>query len=202
MKPTPVEENEILLKNKEIDETKEEFVENFNKYSCVTPKTRLIIVGTITPPDGMNNGYFYTAPHNSVYRLIDESKSTNLKRLKKSLSKETTPEKKEAVVTQIKNVLEENGIAFLDIMKYAIRQLNKSDDDVIKYYCIDIERFKNIPNSVYFICNSKLAKEGYLNICKALHREPNYIYLPQNFPHLYRNGNEEKWIEIIKKYSI
>ena len=87
-------------------------------------------------------------------------------------------------------------------MKYAIRQLNKSDDDVIKYYCIDIERFKNIPNSVYFICNSKLAKEGYLNICKALHREPNYIYLPQNFPHLYRNGNEEKWIEIIKKYSI
>ncbi len=66
MKPTPVEENEILLKKKEIDETKEEFVENFNKYSCVTPKTRLIIVGTITPPDGMNNGYFYTAPHNSV----------------------------------------------------------------------------------------------------------------------------------------
>lgn len=190
-----MDEKSLLLKKGEIDKTKEECVENFNKNNCVTPKTKLIIVGTITPKKGMENGYFYTAPRNKIYGYIDGTIKTNLKELKKSLQQTTSYEEKQKIITQIKNTLKENNIAFLDIMKFAIRKLGSPYDNDIKNYCLDIESFRNIPNSVYFICNSRLAEQGYLEICKNLGREINYSFLSQ------RMAKKVEWIETIKKHS-
>ena len=58
-----------------------EIVESCNKNNCLNTKTKLVIVGTITPPDGA--GYFYTAPRNKIYGYIDYAINTNLKELKK-----------------------------------------------------------------------------------------------------------------------
>ena len=187
-KPILLDENNILLKRSSLDNT-EEFVESFNKYNCVTPQTQLIIVGTITPPQGVENGYFYTAPRNKIYGYIDEAIKTNLKELKGSL-KSTTNEAE--VLNQIKDILKTNNIAFLDIMKYAIRKKNSPYDEDIKYYNLDIESFRNLSDSVYFICNSKLAQEGYEKICEELGREINGIYLSQ------RRARKIDWVKEIE----
>lgn len=185
-----LDENSILQMQNQIDNNYE-FVENFNKHNCVTKNTRLIIVGTITPPKGMENGYFYTAPRNRIYGYIDEAKGTNLKTLKKSLFVE---QKNSDIVNQIKEVLKENNIAFLDIMKYSIRKKDSPYDADIVHFALDIESFKNTPFDTFFICNSKLAETGYLTICKNLNRKVNYIYLSQRF------ATKKEWVDAIKNH--
>lgn len=187
-KPICLEENRLFSMS--IDNGYE-LVENFNKNHCVTPKTQLIIVGTITPPQGTVNGYFYTAPRNKIYGYIDEALNTNLKELKNSLSKPNSD--KNQTISEIKSILKETGIAFLDIMKSAIRVKESPYDSDIKYYSLDVDSFKNIPDSVYFICNSKLAEDGYKQICEKLGRKDNHILLSQ------RRAKKTEWIDNIKR---
>lgn len=100
-----------------------ECVSSFNSQHCVTDDTKIIIVGTITPPQGTNNGYFYTAPRNNIYGYIDEARGTNLKELKNKLNGgNLTNLQKTQIVNEIKDVLREQQIAFLDIMDKAIRK--------------------------------------------------------------------------------
>ena len=106
---------------------------------------------------------------------------------------------KSQIVKQIKEVLVQNHIAFLDVMKYAIRKSDSSRDDGIQYACLDVENFSYAPTSAYFICNSKLAETGYLQICNQLLRQPNHEYLAQSWQHLYKNDTKTKWIETIKR---
>ena len=54
---------------------------SFNKdYHLVGPSTKVIIVGTITSPQGrgLNKDFYYMSPYNPMYRIIDAYfKSTN-----------------------------------------------------------------------------------------------------------------------------
>ena len=187
-----VDEVTMLQKITEIDNMKEDSAESFNREHCITPETRLVIVGTITPTAGTANGYFYTAPRNRIYGYIDQAIGTNLKEIKRELQ---SAENKGEVVADIIKVLKENKIAFLDVMKHVIRTNGSSSDDDIKYYCLDIESFKKIQESVNIVCNSRLAEAKYKEICEKLGREDKHIFLSQ------RSTIKEVWIETIKRLA-
>lgn len=164
-----------------------ECVESCNQKNCVTEQTKLIIVGTITPPEGA--GYFYTAPRNKIYGYIDQAlDNTNLKGLKKELL--NSPNNVD-IINKIKDTLIENKIAFLDVIKFAIRREDSPYDNDIKYYTIDKNCFAKNKNAVY-ICNSKLAQKCFLEICEELGVKLNCIYLSQ------RKDTKELWLTTIR----
>jgi len=177
------------IKQKVIEE-KLEFVESCNYNHCVTNETKLIIVGTITPPAGA--GYFYSSPKNKIYGYLDESfLDTNLKQLKAKLH--SFPEKRNETISQIKQQLLNKKVAFLDVIKYAIRKKGSSADNDIKYCTLDEEVFKINPNATY-ICNSRLAEQCFNEIYQKLQIDRSkYIYLSQ------RSGKKVDWLNTIKE---
>ena len=82
-------------------------VESMNCKNCVTKDTKLIIVGTITPPDGQNRGYFYTAPRNRLYGYLDEALGTKFK-LKKLALYGASDADKQKIIEEIKQELVAN----------------------------------------------------------------------------------------------
>lgn len=168
-----------------------ERVENFNSDNCVTNKTKLIIVGTITPSDGTKRGYFYTAPRNHIYGYIDAALNTRLKEKKDKLG-ESSSDKRASIVDDIKEELIAHKIAFLDVMKYVIRIENNSEDKKISAYCLDYAAFGCIPTSATVICNSRLAEKCYKRIREKICKEVRYRYLSQ------RCGKKETWINAIR----
>lgn len=126
----------------------------------------IIIVGTLTPANGMNNGYYYSSDRNRVYGLIDycfDTEENGLAKLKKQLKQAN---KKTEIIKQIKNYLFEHKIAFLDIIDKAIRKKGSSLDDDIIQYTLDFESFKFCNNSQKFVCTSKNAKLSLDKIAK------------------------------------
>ena len=63
-------------------------------HNCLMDDTEIIIVGTITPTEGMKNGYFYTASRNRIYGYIDAARGTSLVKKKTDLMQESLSEKK------------------------------------------------------------------------------------------------------------
>lgn len=169
-----------------------ERVESFNADNCVTDKTKLIIVGTITPSDGTKRGYFYTAPRNRIYGYIDEALGTHLKEKKDKLG-ESSSDKKASIVDDIKEELIAHQVAFLDVMKYVVRSKNSSADKEISAYCLDCGAFDCVPTSAMVICNSKLAEKCYTKIREKVCKEVKYQYLSQ------RCDKKEKWIKAIRE---
>lgn len=178
-------------------------VASLNCNNCVTSDTKLVIVGTITPPEGQNNGYFYTAPKNRIYGYLDEALGTKLKPKKLALSGASDEDKRE-IITEIKHELVAKGIAFLDVIKYAIHKNEKEDscyDSDIEYYCLDYQSFQNIPAKARFICNSKAAWECFEKICKKNGREDflqdsHSMYLPQRG----KGSAKDNWLKGIKNF--
>ena len=184
-----LEMNEILSMN--IDDNFER-VESFNKENCITNNTKLIIVGTITPPGG--RGYFYTAPRNRIYGYLDEyfgTKENGLKKLKSKLEGDT----REGAIEQIKQYLVEREIAFLDVMKYAIRKKGSCADKDIAYFSLDKESFGKINNAV-IICNSRLAEICYCEICEQLGLKNKHVFLSQ------RRATKEQWLQTLKEINL
>ena len=111
-------------------------------------KTKYIIVGTYTPKEGRDAGYFYCSKSNSQYELIDYGFHDGEKLLDKKGS-----------VNQIKNTLKERKIAFLDVVKTAISRDDSSSDDDIVFYSLDYEAFRTVDFSgVKIAANSKNAE--------------------------------------------
>lgn len=171
-----------------------ELVKSYNEENCVTKETKIIIVGTITPPKA--NGYFYTSPYNCIYGYIDAVRGTNLKELKRLLKKDYT--KKQEIIDVLKN----QGIAFLDIMKEVIRKQGSSADDDIQNFSLDYEMFEKVfteiikSNKVKIICNSRLAEMGYDTIKNALKDKiilPKEIYVSQ--VRRLQKTEKEKWLK-------
>lgn len=172
-----------------MDKNVYERVSSFNSQHCITADTKIIIVGTITPPKGTNCGYFYTAPRNNIYGYIDAARGTNLKELKNKLNGgNLTDLQKAQIVGKIKNVLREQRIAFLDIMDKAIRKKSSYRDSDIVAYFLDKSMFQNIPRGAKIICNSRLAEAGFEQIQKDLGCNLSYKYLSQ------RSGKKVEWI--------
>ena len=144
-----------------------ELCRSFNCNHAIDSNTKLIIVGTLTPPDGRKNGYFYSADGNGVYGLLDNyfSGNSNFLKLKENLI--NTQVNKEQCVEDIKKELKRFDIAFLDVIDYAIAPTNSPDDNYIQYFNLDYDSFKNVLDTLSdfnFVCTSKNAVEGLLCI--------------------------------------
>lgn len=152
---------ELRKQSKHIDECN-------NRHSTLSPDTKLVIVGTITPPD---TPYFYCSKYNRIYGYIDaamgveEGDKQSLKSLKKKIS-----EDKEATIKEIKRILQEKySIAFLDVMEAVTRRKKDSPyDKDIDSYVLASEKFDEIPDSATIIVNSKLAKDCLYEINESL----------------------------------
>lgn len=107
-------------------------------------KTKFLIVGTYTPKDGRDVGYFYCSKDNPQYELIDLGFDDG-----KSLAK------KKGFVNQIKNILISRGIALLDVVKTAISRDDSASDEDILFYSLDYDAFQKIDFSgVKIVANS------------------------------------------------
>lgn len=135
--------------------------EHFNP-SLIT-NAQKIIVGTLTPPQGTQFGYFYSSLNNKVYGILDKCFLTNgkLVALKKQLAKDNQNQK---IIKQIEEQLFVHKVAFLDIVDTAIRVKNSSKDDDIIAYSLDFEHFELCNNSQVFICTSQNAYKGLMKI--------------------------------------
>ena len=172
-----------------------------NCENCTTKDTKLIVVGTITPPDGQNNGYFYTAPRNRLYGYLDEELGTKLKPKKLALCG-ASDENKRKIIEEIKQELIANHVAFLDVIEKAIHKNGQEYscyDDDIEYYCLDCSTFQNLSDKVFFICNSKMAYECFAEICKEINHQEylsRAIYLPQRG----KGSSKEGWLKEIRQF--
>jgi len=172
---------------------------SYNKNTTLSKDTKLVIVGTLTPPD---TAYFYCSFYNRIYGYIDEALkklgrggTKTLKELKRGLQEvhnervninlvnETEISSK---VTSIKEILLKNGIAFLDVMDKAIRSRESPYDEDIKYYTLAKNDFKEINSSTTIIANSNLAKK-----CACEIGLKNVELLSQRF------GKKRVWVEAI-----
>lgn len=173
-----------------------EEVTSLNSQNCMTEDTEIIIVGTITPTEGMKNGYFYTASRNRIYGYIDAARGTSLVKKKTDLMQESLSEKRKQIISEVKNELKEQKIAFLDVMGSAIRCKGSHADSDIKCYTLDYSVFSTVPKNVKkVICNSRLAENCYNTIRTKILNLPVATYLSQ------RSGTKESWIKELKCYS-
>lgn len=141
---------------------------SFNNNPTIDSNTKLIIVGTLTPPEGRKNGYFYSADGNGVYGLLDNyfAGKSNFLNLKNKLIASSN---KAQCVEDIKNELKKFNIAFLDVIDCAIASTTSPNDNEILYFNLDFGSFKNVLETLAdfnFVCTSKNAVEGLLCILK------------------------------------
>jgi len=150
--------------------------------------TKLLIVGTITPPGA---GYFYCSKYNRIFGYLDERFGTDLKSKKLEVADPGTREKG---IDDIKRILRDKNIAFLDVMKEAIRKNKSPSDKDILYYTLDYGSFeKKIGEGTIIIVNSRLAEEGFVNIAQSLKLENKAEYVPQ------RGGTKKLWVQTLEE---
>lgn len=121
---------------------------------ALVKNAKTIIVGTLTPGNGMFNGYYYTSLKNKVYKIIDENcnKSNVLVNLKKQLANNKDDEE---IIGKIKENLLKNKLAFIDVIDEAIRECDSYQDDKISAFTLDYGSFKHCSQNQIFICTSQ-----------------------------------------------
>ncbi len=191
--PKVCSEPELIIHAKEKGK---KISECFNSNTTLSDKTKLIIVGTITPP---NTSYFYCSPRNRIYGLIDESlerfvKEEKLKDLKKDLI--SSSENKEKIISKkIISILKKHNIAFLDVMEKVIRKDETScQDSDIDYYTLAEKQFKKIPASATVITNSNLADKCFNKIVSK-----NCICYKKKLKLSQRIGGRSTWVDAISE---
>lgn len=169
------------------DSSNYEYCKSFNHLSMNLIRNkdndiRYLIVGTLTPPEGRNNGYFYTSSKNKMFRYIDLSFSDGL-----------YLEKQKNNPAEIENILSKRHVAFIDVINEAIVSKVSSRDDDILSYTLDYKSFEEIfsmnPN-IKIAVNSKNAEAGFKQICNELKKHIKYELIPQNIwgnYHIYKN---------------
>lgn len=166
-----------------------ERVQSMNgKYNLLTDKTRILIVGTITPPGG--GDFYYTSTRNKIFGYIDQALGTQLKEKKIMLIRNRNNSvESEKIINEIVEELDKVGIAFIDVVKEAIRREGSSLDTDIKYVVLDYEAFNDLKNVEHIICNSKDALECFNHITNGP------ILLSQ------RRTRKEIWLNKLKEYT-
>lgn len=172
-----------------------EHCKSFNQLSIDFIKKnaiRYLIIGTLTPPEGRQNGYFYTAKKNKTFTYIDLSFNDGL-----YLEKQKNNPKEE-----IENILRERQIAFFDVVDEAIVLKGSSRDDDILSYTLDYNRFKEIickNPEIKISVNSRNAEAGFRQICNGLKINVKYEFIPQNIRGNYHNYKSE--LSLINKWK-
>ena len=164
-----------------------------NDYHLVREDTKVIIVGTITSPQGrgINKDFYYMSSYNPMYRIIDN--------YLKSIGQESNlvNNKKAGNISAIIEELKEKRIAFLDVVESCSNPNNSSLDDDIKDIKLDCESFKGIDESIVMIANSKNAYGALLKIAERNHlkNEIRYVYG-------FRFYKQEDWNKTFKEISL
>ena len=141
-----------------------------NDKTTLNKETKLLFVGTAVPPDLL---YFYANKGNSIYKWIDDVRSTHLDALKTRISMASDQAKKLAYVNEIIDILLEEKIAFLDVANaFITKNGSRRDCDIVKFY-FDKEDFKSIYDNsdlkiVALTTNAKNVLENYLGLSNIL----------------------------------
>lgn len=164
-------ENVFLLKKTENINDLESCLEDgyekrtgFNEKTTLNNDTRLLIVGSAVPPD---ISYFYTGRFSYMYKWIDEVRETKLRRLQDNINLTRDSEKKEKYVEEIRKILYEQRIAFLDIAHSFITKIGSRSDSHIKKYFFNRDDFKCLYDNkditiIAVTPNAKSALERFL----------------------------------------
>lgn len=143
-------------------------------YHLINEKTKVVIVGTITSPQGRgtNKDFYYMSPYNPMYRIIDT--------YFKSIGKESNfvINKKAGNISALIDELKEKGIAFLDVIESCSNPKNSSLDDDLEDIKLDYEAFKGINENIVMLVNSKNAYNALLKIADHNHlkNKIQYVY--------------------------
>jgi len=134
----------------------------------IDDNTKCIIVGTMTPP---HFNFFYCS-NNKLYEYIDAYfNNNNLVNAKKEINA-IKPEEKNALnerINNMKNILYEKGIVFLDVFKEVLRNPKKkesaADSDII-FGTLDYGSFDKIQNynKIELIFDNHLAEKYIMTI--------------------------------------
>lgn len=163
---------------------------SFNRdFYLVSETTKVIIVGTITSPQGrgLNKDFYYMSPYNPMYRIIDSYfQTSNLVKYKK-----------EGNIPSIIEELHRLGIAFIDVIESCSNPKNSSLDDDLKNIKLDYEAFKNISENIVLIANSKNAYGALLKIAEHNHLKNTIKYV-----YGFRFYKQEDWNKAFQESSI
>ena len=144
---------------------------SFNKdYRLVNENTKVVIVGTITSPQGrgINKDFYYMSPYNPMYRILDAYFKTTHFVINKKAGK----------ISAIMDELKEKGIAFIDVIESCDNPHNSSLDNDLENIKLDYDAFKNINPNIVLIANSKNAYQALLKIVGHNHltNKTKYVY--------------------------
>lgn len=190
-----VPDNLDSSKQKEPTHNGFEIGSSHNNETVFNEKTTILIVGTITPA---NSAYFYCSPYNRMYFYLDSALGTGLKENKPK--KDDSDKLKKEDVENIKRILRENNIAFLDVFSKVERKKDSpKDTDIVKaelaynaFKKCDIER-----DTLHIIANSRLAWAELNVIFEENKINKKVYYLRQS--RIKTNSWVETFKEIVKK---
>ena len=165
---------------------------SFNSnYQLVDSNTKVIIVGTITSPQGRgtNKDFYYMSPYNPMYCIIDAYFS--------SVGKPSNfvSDKKTGNISAIIDELKEKRIAFLDVIESCSNPKSSSFDDDLEDIKLDYESFKGIDEKIVMLANSKNAYGALLKIAEHNHLKNKIEYV-----YGFRFYKQEDWNNAFKKY--
>lgn len=148
---------------------------SFNKdYHLVNKATKVIIVGTITSPQGrgINKDFYYMSPYNPIYRIID----TYFKSIDRTSN--FVNNKKTGNIKGIISELNEKFIAFIDVIESCANPKSSSLDNDLEDIKLDYEAFKGIDENIVMLANSKNAYQALMKIKEHNHlkNEIKYVY--------------------------
>ena len=163
---------------------------SFNKdYHLVVSSTKVIIVGTITSPQGRgsNKDFYYMSPYNPMYRIIDTYFG----------SSSFVNNKKVGNISSIIDELKEKGIAFLDVVESCFNPKNSSLDDELIDIKLDYEAFKDIDENIVMLANSKNAFGALLKIAEHNHLKNKIKYV-----YGFRFYKQEDWNKAFQEINL
>lgn len=173
-----------------------EHCQSFNHNNAIDGNTKVIIIGTLTPYKGRQSGYFYSAPSNPTFGILDSYFGCNtFSKLKSKLSK---LKQNKTVIEDIKEALKKYHIAFLDVVKEAISPISSPADNAIKELILDYDSFKNINKDVVFICNSRAAEYALCKIQKKNNTTNTILYAPQ-IARIKKGKKQSLWDKALKE---
>ena len=163
---------------------------SFNRdYHLVGETTKVIIVGTITSPQGrgLNKDFYYMSPYNPMYRIIDNYfKSSNLVKYKK-----------ERDISSIIKELNEKGIAFIDVIESCHNPKKSSLDNDLEDIKLDYEAFKGIDENIVMLANSKNAFGALQRIAERNHLKNKIKYV-----YGFRFYKQEDWNKAFQEINL
>ena len=144
---------------------------SFNKdYRLLDKNTKVVIVGTITSPQGRGNNknFYYMSPYNPMYRIIDTYFGSSI----------FVNNKKAGNIPALIEALKDKGIAFIDVVESCNNPKNSSLDDNLEDIKLDYDSFKDIDENIVMLANSKNAYGGLLKIAEHNHlkNKIKYVY--------------------------